>query len=369
MKLIPLAPSDRSPISWGLIATGLIAVAFGALVAFPDHGAALRSWIGAPLPGRDERVGALRWWVTPVESNAFARRLTTTAGLNDLAVMDDGRTILVVGNNGTLLKSVNAGATWKSLADNVKWRNGTPPGGRVSESPLLSPALSSVAASPDGSLSIAVGDRGTVLTSDDNGATWTDRTSGSSAELNSVAFDARTGRAIAVGDEGTVLTSDDSGASWTDRTSGSSAELNSVAFDARTGRAIAVGDEGTVLTSDDSGASWTERASGSSAELNSVAFDARTRRAIAVGDEGTVLTSDDSGASWTERASGSSSARLSSVAFDASTARAIAEKRGAWCAPTCRRRTWICPKRRCSRPPWPGYPSSSGTRSSMAKSG
>ena len=240
-----------------------------------------------------------------------------------MAAMGDGRTILVVGDNGALLESVNAGATWRSLEDNVEWRDGTPPDGWASESPPSRPALRSVAASRDGSLAIAVGDRGAVLTSDDNGATWTERASGSSAVLLSVTFDASTRRAIAVGVGGTVLTSDDNGATWTERASGSSALLRSVAFDASTRRAIAVGNEGTVLTSDDNGTTWTKHASGSLAVLSSVAFDASARRAISVGWDGTVLTSDDNGATWTERASGSS-AVLFSVTFDASTRRAIA---------------------------------------------
>ena len=326
MKLIPPALPIRVLIGSGLIATGLIASTVGALVALPEHGAALRSWIGAPLPGREERVSTLRWWVTPIEKNAFVRRFTTTADLRDFAVLDDGRTIFVVGDDGTLLESVNAGATWRSLADNVSWRDGTPPDdpdGPVSETQTSLPALSSVAASPDGSVAIAVGRNGAVLTSDDGGETWTERASGTTARLYSVAFDVSTARAIAVGRDGTVLTSDDNGETWTERASGTSALLTSVAFDARTARAIAVGSDGAALTSDDGGETWIERASGTSAQLYSVAFDAGTTRAIAVGRDGTVLTSDDNGSTWTERASGAT-AHLYSVAFDAGTARAIA---------------------------------------------
>ena len=322
MKLIPLALSGRL-----LVATGLIAAIVGVLVSLPEFGAGLRGWIGAPLPGRGEHVGALRWLATPTERNAFARRFTTTASLHDVAVMDDGRTILVVGDDGTLLKSVNAGATWRSLADDVDWRDATPsdnvPDRPASETPSSLPALGSVAASPDGRRAIAVGEAGTVLTSDDHGETWTNRASGSSGRLNSVVFDAGTGRAIVVGSDGIVLTSDDRGATWTKRASGSSASLTSVAFDASTGRAIAVGIDGIVLTSDDHGATWTERRSGTSAWLYSVAFDAGTGRAIAVGKNGTVLISNDRGETWTERRSGTS-AWLYSVAFDAGTGRAIA---------------------------------------------
>ena len=322
MKRLPLMPTHRLVLFVAWFVGGLFSLALGVLVAFPEHGAGLRSSLGAPLPGLHERIGGTRWWFAPVEKKAFARRLTTMEHLIDLEVMDDGRTILVVGSSGTLLESVNAGATWKSLANNVKWRDGMPLDGSSSESAPSRPALLSVAASPDGRLAIAVGERGTVLTSGNNSAAWTERASGSEARLNSVAYDASTGRAIVVGWTGTVLTSGDNGATWTERASGSEAHLFSVAFDASTGRAIAVGSEGTVLTSDDSGATWTERASGSEAHLFSAAFDARTGRAIAVGSRGTVLISDDSGATWTERASGSS-IRLRSVAFDASTGRAV----------------------------------------------
>ena len=264
--------------------------------------------------------------------------------------MNDGLTVFVVGEGGALLKSENAGATWRSVADNVDWRDGVPPG--ASEDPVPEPSpsrpdLFSVAASPDGSLAIAVGSGGTVLTSDDNGESWTERDSRSSATLFSVAFDASTARAIAVGDRGTVLTSSDNGATWSVSDSDSSNVLSSVAFDASTARAIAVGDQGTVLTSDDSGRFWTKREFGSVSPLLSVTFAASTGRAIAVGlgsdfetdgkrawginplgdfERGlgaTVFTSEDYGTTWTERDSGPS-LRFTFVAFDARIGRAIA---------------------------------------------
>ena len=311
-----------SLIGSGLVVTGLIAGAVGMLVALPEYGATVRSWIGAPLLGRNERVGRLRWLVTPRERNAFLRRMTITADLNDLAVMDGGRTILVVGDNGTLFESVDAGATWRSLAANVEWREVTPPDGQVTPTPPSRPNLRSVAVSLDGSRAIVVGDRGTVLTSDDHGATWTERASGSSVSLDSVAFDSSTEHAIAVGERGTVLISANYGLNWTEVDPDSSGSLRSVAFDPTTGRAIAVASGGTVLTSDDNGLNWIRRFSASSAFPASVAFDPTTPRVIAVGGR-SVLTSDDNGDTWTERSSGSSK-WLFSVAPNPSTGQVIA---------------------------------------------
>ena len=309
-------------LGWGLLAVGLIAAFVGALVALPEYGAELRALIDAPLPERHERVGALRWLVTPIEKNAFVRRFTTIPSLNDLAVMEDGRTVFVVGADGILLESSSAGATWESLEDDVKWSSETI--ADLNDPPALLPNLQSVATSPDGRLAIAVGTSGTVLTSADSGQTWTELDpSGTWWNLTSVAFNAGTGRAIAVGGGGTVLTSEDSGVTWTKRTSGASVQLHSVAFDAGTGRAIAVGGGGTVLISEDSGETWTKRASGTSVRLHSVAFDAGTGHVIVVGELGTVLTSKDNGATWTTRAPGVS-AQLDSIAFDAGTGRAIA---------------------------------------------
>lgn len=58
---------------------------------------------------------------------------------------------------------------------------------------------------------VAVGDFGTIIRTDDGGATWTLQSSGTTNSLLGVSFvDANTG--IAVGDSGTILRTDDGGA-------------------------------------------------------------------------------------------------------------------------------------------------------------
>ena len=326
----------------GLVATGLISVAVRALVAFPEHGAALRIWLDAPFPGHNEDIDNLQWWVTPTETNAVARWSITAADLRDVVSMDDGRTLLAVGEIGTILQSVDSGATWKSLSDRVTKQVDAP----------FRTSLHSIAVSPDGETAIAVGR--TVITTHDGGKTWTDHFESpfdSVIPLDSSTVDASTGQGIAEGESGEVLTSDDHGETWTRRDSsfpdwiyyrewdsytgrfiargryrrGSEITLDSVALDASTGRAIAVGESGDMLTSDDHGESWTRRDSVFSDRMYSVVLDSFTGRAIAVGGNrhGSVLTSDDYGQTWTERLE-ESTPGLRSVAMDALTGRVIA---------------------------------------------
>jgi hypothetical protein len=156
------------------------------------------------------------------------------------------------------------------------------------------------AVATSGSLFIAVGASGTILSSP-NGTNWTVRNSGSSSGLNGVA----TGDSVwvAVGAAGTILTSTE-GRNWTPRKSGTSENLTAVV------RAdtqwVAVGAAGTILTSPDA-ETWTVRTSGTTNALNGVAWSRPATgsgpgRFVAVGAVGTILTSSD-GAAWTARLS------------------------------------------------------------------
>lgn len=104
-----------------------------------------------------------------------------------------------------------------------------------------------------GSMLVAVGTEGTILTSTD-GRDWTRRASTTSDWLVGVTYGA--GRFVAVGDRGTILLSND-GASWMRATrSGTTQRLNGVTYG--DGRFAAVGEAGTVVTSTD-GDVWMAR--------------------------------------------------------------------------------------------------------------
>ena len=165
------------------------------------------------------------WW----QSHPFAFDATT------------GRAILVWAD-GTVFTSDDSGDTW------IERESGT------------SASLLSVAYDAEHRPRHCRGDgRGRAYLRRQRRSRGPERDSGSAAWIYSVAYDATTGRAIGVGAGGAVLTSDDDGVTWTERDSGSAAWIYSVAFDGSTGRAIAVGIGGTPIISDDAGVTWTPR--------------------------------------------------------------------------------------------------------------
>ena len=123
---------------------------------------------------------------------------------------------------------------------------------------------------------------------------WNRAASKNSNDLFAVCFAA--GRFVAVGDRGTILTSQD-GLEWTIRASGTEAALKGVAHSA--GGWVAVGARGTILTSADGGA-WAQAGSGASEELESVAKGVSGW--VAVGQNGAIVFSAD-GKAWRRVAS------------------------------------------------------------------
>ena len=116
-----------------------------------------------------------------------------------------------------------------------------------------------------------------------------------------VAIAAAGGRLVAVGDRGVIVLSDDQGASWTQAVQvPTQALLTGVCFlDAQHG--IAVGHDELILTSADAGRTWqrTHYAPEAQRPLLDVWCGA-DRRALAVGAYSTILASADLGASWHE---------------------------------------------------------------------
>ena len=158
----------------------------------------------------------------------------------------------------------------------------------------------------------AVGERGTILHTEDGGNNWKRQPSGTSTLwLASVAF-ATPQSGWAVGENGTILYTEDGGDNWKPQASDTRAKLRSVAF-ATAQSGWAVGENGTILHTEDGGSSWKPQASGTSSELDSVAF-ATLQSGWAVGERGTILHTEDGGNNWNPQPSGTS-IRLDSVTF------------------------------------------------------
>ena len=113
------------------------------------------------------------------------------------------------------------------------------------------------------------------------------------ASLNAVTWG--DGQFVAVGDGGLIATSPD-GASWTQRESGETADLAGVAWSGS--RYAAIGEEGTILVSDD-GEAWRRGSVACDCQLTAVTWSGS--RFIAVGDGATILSSGD-GETWEEAA-------------------------------------------------------------------
>lgn len=187
------------------------------------------------------------------------------------------------------------------------------------KSPLDRPAMMSAKASKSllidvataGQRLIAVGERGLIVFSDDQGKTWTQAKVPVSVMLTSVSFPSPQ-KGWAVGHNGVILHSEDAGASWTvqraERDANSEkagAPLLGVWFvDGTTG--YAVGAYGYFLATHDGGATWTDN---SAAIANPDGWHLNAIHGISggpayiVGEHGKLFRSLDGGASWTPLAS------------------------------------------------------------------
>ena len=149
---------------------------------------------------------------------------------------------------------------------------------------------------------VAVGERGHVLLSDDQGVQWRQATAvPSRVTLTAVhALDART--LWAVGHGGTILRSADAGENW--RRAPSPAEAGDVLLSIRVeadGTGLAVGGFGLALRTRDGGATWTRQAllPGEAGErhLNRI-FVAGASKWLIAAESGHVMLSDDRGEHW-----------------------------------------------------------------------
>ena len=141
----------------------------------------------------------------------------------------------------------------------------------------------------------AVGDAGTIVHTDDAGATWGAQPSSTAFNLNDIWFTTDV-TGFAVGHGGTVMRTRNAGRSWARLTNVAASEnFYGVCF-ADTSHGWAVGSNGVTLRTGDGGKSWTKLYP-TAFQLNSVSFS-DTTNGWAVGEGGVIAGTHDGGRSW-----------------------------------------------------------------------
>ena len=156
-----------------------------------------------------------------------------------------------------------------------------------------------------GSDVVAVGERGTILYSTDQAATWQRAAAPTRATLTGVSFapvpppqSVRQG--WAVGHEAVILATSDAGRTWVRQFQGENLQesfLDVLALDGQ--RAIAVGAYGLYYATADGGKTWIRRKiRDEDAHLNRISRGP-TGSLYLAGESGTLIRSTDDGATWT----------------------------------------------------------------------
>ena len=207
----------------------------------------------------------------------------TGNGLNDVAWNGIDR-LVAVGDAGVILSSPNGTLdAWEDVS-----------------TALATQALGGVTWETVNHQFLIVGAGSTVLRGD--GRSWQRLSLANlpgAVNLNDVAW--LGDRYIAVGNRGTIVTSNSDGSAWSDNGAGiDNVSLNAVATDGAV--IVIVGNNGTILAGDGNGA-WTTLPKPNNNDLNDVTWDGA--RFTAVGSNDTILTSPD-GLTWTPHAPGTS---------------------------------------------------------------
>ena len=242
-----------------------------------------RNWQAASLPSG---------WTSPLYAVAgFAANLNTPT--------DPAMTFVALGASGSSLNS----------KDGISWTLAQAPNASL-------PQLRAITAL-SGSF-VAVGDKGAIRSTSD-GVTWTDRASGITENLHTVMIG--NNRLFAGGDAGTLLTSNDSGASWT-RVSlpdASGVQIRAIGHAYLRGssstdidRFLVAGSEGYVASSADGGTTWTAQ---KIAGASTIVGIGRTTRFLLIDDLGQVFTSENGG-DWSRNEVSKLEAAKSLLVFD-----------------------------------------------------
>ncbi len=149
-----------------------------------------------------------------------------------------------------------------------------------------------------GGTTIAVGGRGAILISTDEGTSWKHSNSGTESSLYAVAFSGGCETVVAVGESGAVLVSTDDGGAWKAPETHTQNDFNDVALSGDGKTAIAVGDRGEIRFSEDMGKNWNSPGNVTGKHVYGVALSDDGRTAVAVGRDSLMIISSNGGRKW-----------------------------------------------------------------------
>jgi photosystem II stability/assembly factor-like uncharacterized protein len=194
-------------------------------------------------------------------------------------VLDNG-IVWMVGSNGKIVRSPDAGATFE-----------------VQRSPVRQD-LQGIKAW-DSQRAVIVGNLGIVLITDDGGVTWREVENIPRSEIANKLFKVETldgGRAYAVGVMGAIICTEDYGKTWSRTVEEQDVAWNDIVF-VNNEKGWVVGEFGMIMHTGDGGQTWEEQETPTDGSLMSIeAVNEIFLRAC--GLEGTILTTRDGGQTW-----------------------------------------------------------------------
>jgi photosystem II stability/assembly factor-like uncharacterized protein len=205
-----------------------------------------------------------------------------SADLSRAASNERGDVLVAVGNQGTILRSTDAGRTWKAARNNTSDTD-----------------LRTVVNHPGSQIWVAAGTNGRLLRSSDDGKSWSLVESNLTVTFQTLFVDPKTRFILIGGDEGMVGFSNDVGLSWHITTLAMPEPATPVTAFHRFGKLLlATSALGRFLTSEDDAQSWDLMQASTNAFFTDCAFDPVRGAIVMTGHNGDILYSADGGKSW-----------------------------------------------------------------------
>ncbi len=190
-----------------------------------------------------------------------------------------GGTYLAAGNYGKILISTDKGRSWKNQNSTVQSH------------------LQDIA-TWDEKHSVAVGNGGVTLITEDGGDTWEEVESPKSDVANKLlrVHDYPNGEAWAVGEMGMILQTNDYGKTWIQMREEEDVFMNDI-YRADENTLYIAGEFGLIFKSADNGETWTDTQTDSPNSFTSIKFR-DSQNGVAVGLGGAIVATHDAGETW-----------------------------------------------------------------------